>query len=53
MRRAKQPNLSPLLYLHFRFWHLADMDRLTNVRFAPQAAVRQRYVLGESREKVL
>jgi hypothetical protein len=22
MRRAKQPNLSPLLYLHFRFWHM-------------------------------
>jgi hypothetical protein len=20
MRGAKQPNLSPLLYLHFRFW---------------------------------
>jgi hypothetical protein len=28
MRRAKQPDLSLLLYLHFRFWrHFSDMAR--------------------------
>jgi hypothetical protein len=42
MRRAKQPNLLLLLYLHFRFWNVSETaGPARNVRF-----------LGSSRSRI-